>query len=83
MNRYLEHMHTRSPHERRQHALRVAGVLTALIFAGWVTTFGLQSAGGVGSQVAGSGQGVQSAAAVVANSPYAQNQLIVATSSDY
>lgn len=82
MNRYFDHMHTRSPHERRQHALRVAGVFTALIFAGWVTTFGLSNMGD-NSQIVQSSDGAQNAAAVVASSPYAQNQLVVATTSDY
>ena len=43
MRRYIEHMReTREPHERRQHAMRVAGVMTAALFAVWVGTLGMR-----------------------------------------
>ncbi len=34
----------KSPHERRQFALQVAGTLTALIFVVWVSTLGVRLA---------------------------------------
>lgn len=41
MKRYIAHMReTREPHERRQHAMRVAGVLTGALFAVWLGTLG-------------------------------------------
>lgn len=46
MKRYFEHMQSKDPHERRQHAMRVAGVLTAVVFVVWVTTLGMRLNGG-------------------------------------
>ena len=43
-------MQTKDPHERRAHAMRVAGVVTAFVFVGWVTTLGVRL--GSGSEVA-------------------------------
>ena len=83
MNRYLEHMHQKPTHERRQHAMRIAGMVTALVFALWVTTLGLQLGNGSTSaqQVAGTDTAGQTAAVV--NSGYdatqGGNQLIVST----
>jgi hypothetical protein len=43
MRRYIEHIrNNRTPHERRQHALQIAGVVTALLFIGWLTTLGVR-----------------------------------------
>ncbi len=42
MKKYLQHMQTKSPHERRQHATQIAGVCTALVFVVWVTTLGVR-----------------------------------------
>lgn len=45
MRRYIEHMReTREPHERRQHAMRVAGVMTGALFAVWLGTLGARLA---------------------------------------
>ncbi len=45
MRRYLEHIRTtREPHERRAHAVQVAGVLTAALFAIWLGTLGTRLA---------------------------------------
>lgn len=57
MKRYIEHIQTKDPHERRQHALRIAGALTAVVFVGWLGTLGLRLAGGnVASEEAASNQ---------------------------
>ena len=86
-NKYLDHMQSKPTHERRQHAMRVAGVLTALVFVGWVTTLGVRlggtSAGSV--QVAGTDNVGQTAAALNSGYDAAQggNQLIVSTTTDY
>lgn len=43
IKRYIAHIkETRDPHERRQHAMQVAGVLTAALFAVWVGTLGVR-----------------------------------------
>lgn len=79
---YFDHMHQKSTHERRTHAMRVAGVVTALIFAGWVTTLGLR-AGSDQSQVANSADtSAQSAAAASAVQGSGTAQLVVATSTN-
>ncbi len=45
MRKYIQHMQdTRTPHERRQHAMQIATVLTALLFVGWITTLGVRIA---------------------------------------
>ncbi len=45
MRRYIEHIKdTREPHERRQHALQVAGVVTAAVFVVWMGTLGVRFA---------------------------------------
>ncbi len=45
MRRYLEHMHSREPHERRKHALHVATAVTGLLFVGWLATLGIRLGG--------------------------------------
>ncbi len=43
MKRYIEYLkNTRTTHQRRQHAVQVAGVLTATLFAVWLGTLGLR-----------------------------------------
>ncbi len=46
MKRYIEHIkNTRTTHERRQHAVQIAGVLTGALFAVWLGTLGMRLAG--------------------------------------
>ncbi|MBP9710855.1 MAG: hypothetical protein KBD50_01145 [Candidatus Pacebacteria bacterium] len=43
MRRYIAHIqNTHTPHERRQHALQVAGLVTAALFISWLAMFGLR-----------------------------------------
>ena len=43
MKRYIEHIkNTRTTHQRRQHAVQVAGALTAALFAVWLGTLGVR-----------------------------------------
>ncbi len=51
IKRYLNHVRSKQPHHRRQHAAQVAGVLTIVAFVIWITTLPLRF-GGTG-QVAG------------------------------
>ena len=81
LQRYLDHMQHKTPHERRQHSMRVAGVFVAVIFIGWVGTFGLSGAGRGGAQVAGGDGSDQSAVAAAA--AQGGNQLIVSTTTQY
>lgn len=77
---YFDHMHTKTPHERRTHAMRVAGVVTALVFAGWITSISLgATTNGTNATVAGSDGSGQSASAINAQGGIG-NSLVVATS---
>ena len=42
IRRYLNHMQEKTAHERRQHAVQIASVITALVFVGWLGTLGLR-----------------------------------------
>lgn len=43
MKRYIEHIKdTHTTHERRQKAMRIAGGLTAMLFAVWLGTLGVR-----------------------------------------
>ena len=44
MKRYLAHIHGKPTHERRQHAVQVATLFTAVIFMGWLGTLGVRLA---------------------------------------
>jgi len=48
MRRYIQQLQdTHTPHERRQVALRVATIVTAILFIGWLATLGLRLGGNV------------------------------------
>ena len=43
MRRYFAHIRENyTPHERRQHAMRVSGVITGTLFALWLGTLGMR-----------------------------------------
>lgn len=65
MKRYLEHMHSKEPHERRRHALQIAGGVTAFAMVVWVTTLGTRF-GEMGGAVAEGGQQWDSALSAAA-----------------
>ncbi len=45
MRHYINHIkNTHTPHERRQHALRVSGAITLSVFALWLGTLGMRLA---------------------------------------
>ncbi len=52
----------RTPHERRQISMQVAGVITAILFVGWIGTLGVRLAG----QSQPSNDSSQAAASLVA-----------------
>ncbi len=81
MKKYFDHILNKEPHHRRQHAMQVAGVITAAVFVVWVTTLGV-SLGSGGTTVADADQSAFTAG--VANSPYEQgNQLMVASTTQF
>ena len=78
MRRYIEHIRSKEPHERRAHALRAAGVITALFVVAWVATLPARLNTGQISQ-AQSDQAAAAAAAAYAQTP----QLEVASTTMY
>ena len=84
MKRYIEHVKTRPTHERRQHAMQIAGVLTALVFMGWVTTLGVRLAGNNSVADNPNNPSASQAATVLGATEAAPaNELEVATTSGY
>lgn len=53
IKRYFNHVQSKPTHHRRQHAMQVAGILTALAFVVWVTTLPMRF-GGTGAVADGS-----------------------------
>jgi hypothetical protein len=82
MKRYFDHIQTKEPHERRQHAMRLAGAVTAAVFAVWITTLGLRLGGS--GQLAQDDGTQTSLSASAAQSMYgAPNQLMVVPGSSF
>lgn len=75
MRRYIEQLHTKDPHERRAHAMRVALGITGAIFFVWITTLSVRLAS-QSAQVA-EGDGSSQVANVISGA-YAPNTLEVA-----
>ncbi len=86
MKRYIEHIkNTRTTHERRTHAVQIAGLTTAALLVVWLGTLGLRYASPAVAQDDGSTASNQTsleasaAAAQVQNGPH----LEVSTTSIY
>lgn len=83
MKRYIEHIKTKEPHERRKHAMQLSGTLVALLFVAWLASFGAR----LGAPAdAGNTAGDSSQTASAANSTTMQDgqaQLEVSTTSVY
>ena len=63
MKRYIEHIQdTHTPHERRQVAMRIATIVTALLFVAWLATLGVRLGGNVPAIV---NEGTNNAATVL------------------
>lgn len=80
MKKYLEHIQTQEPHDRRQHAMRIAGATTVAVFAIWITTLGFRYGTG-GTNLAGEENPNQtSLTAATSQSIFGeQNQLVVSS----
>jgi hypothetical protein len=82
MKQYLDHIKSKEPHERRQHAMQLAGAVTAAVFLVWITTLGMRL--GSDTHVAGQGDAQTSLSASAAQSVYTgPNQLMVAPTSGF
>ena len=76
MRRNIEPLKSKEPHQRRQHALRMAGVATAMVFLIWISTLGVRIASQ--SPVAEAPNGFEAAVAGYEDAVSAQNSLMVA-----
>ena len=86
IKKYFEHMHTKSTHERRQHALRVATVVTAVVFVGWLATLGVRLGSGGGSVASENGQAQQTQLANVisgTNAPQGNTLEVASTTTSF
>lgn len=85
MKKFIEHIKTnKTPHERRSHAAKVAGVCTALVFVGWLGTLGLRFSSGNAAVATNGSKTQESRLANVINGvgqDDSQNSLEVSTSS--
>ena len=81
MKQYLEHMKTKSTHERRAHAMRVAGVVTAVVFVGWLATLGVRLSTSTPQTAQNSSDQTQLANVINGTYTPSGNTLEVATSS--
>lgn len=45
IKKYFNHIRSKTPHRKRQHAAQVAGVFTVLAFVVWITTLGMRFGG--------------------------------------
>lgn len=80
MRRYIEHIKdTHTPHERRQQAMRAAGVLTAVLCAVWLGTLGMRLTAQFGPTADAAGSAGEQAAAVVSAAQNGEAQLQVST----
>jgi hypothetical protein len=83
VKKYFDHINAKEPHERRQHAMRIASVVTAMVFAVWITTLGFRLGGG-GAQVAQDGFEQAPLTAAAVQSGYSgPNQLYVASTTGF
>lgn len=39
MKRYIEHIKTKEPHQRRKHAMQMSGAIVGVLFVAWLATF--------------------------------------------
>lgn len=42
MKRYLEHIKSKPPHDRRQHAMQLSAGIVAVVFVVWISTLGIR-----------------------------------------
>ena len=64
MKRYIQHVQdTHTPHERRQVAMRIAAIVTAVLFVAWLATLGVRLGGMVPAVV--NNEGGSNAASVL------------------
>jgi|GEM_PF-1251958 hypothetical protein len=80
MKNYFTHMMSKTPHERRRHAMQVAGLATCLVFLVWITTLGMRFASTPPQTASTDDPSQLAAVAASAAADSGQATLIVATS---
>lgn len=80
MRRYINHVQSKDPHERRAHSLRIAGAFTAVLFVGWLGTLGMRLSSGEANLA---GQGNPSQAASVLTGFYVPESGLEVASTSY
>ena len=79
MKKYIQHIQSKAPHERRMHAMQVAGALTAVVFVVWITTLGYRLASPA-TEVAGNGAPSQTASVLMGAYPQSGGLEVASTS---
>lgn len=83
MKKYFDHINSKEPHERRQHAMQIAGVVTAMVFAVWITTLGFRLTSGNAQVAQDDSSQTSLTAAAVQNGYSGPNQLYVASTTGF
>lgn len=83
MKKYFDHIQSKEPHERRAHAMQIAGVVTAMVFAVWITTLGYRLTAG-NAQLAGEEDNQTALTAAAVQAGYSgPNTLYVASTTGF
>lgn len=73
MKKYLQHIKTKSTHQRRGHAMHIATVATAFVFVVWVATLGVLLSSSGSATVAENSDAQQTQLANITSGAYASN----------
>ncbi|HEV7449633.1 MAG TPA: hypothetical protein VGP13_03810 [Candidatus Paceibacterota bacterium] len=83
MKKYVDHIIAKEPHERRRHAMQLAGILTAMVFVVWITTLGLRIGGGDNTVAQDDSNQTSLSAAAAQSINGGQNTLYVASTTQF
>jgi hypothetical protein len=81
IKKYLDHVYSKEPHDRRQHAMQIAAGITGFALVVWVTTLGVRFAM-TPEQLAAQNADSSAQVASVVDSQQGNATLLVATSTD-
>ncbi len=81
MRRYVDHIKSKEPHERRKHAVQLSGGIVALLFVVWLGTFSMRL--GTPAESADTDSSQTASAANSTMLPSGAAQLEVSTTSVY
>lgn len=81
MKRYIEHIKTKEPHQRRKHAMHISGAFVGVLFVAWLATFSTRL--GAPAQSPDTDPSLTASAANATLLPVGAAQLEVSTTSVY